>query len=918
MMGFLALVPCGFAIVDVNENGLSDLWEKQHNNGNLFGASFEAQGDEDGDGWSNSKEAVTGTDPKDGTPPAGLLTPQTIHHPSVWVDTNNDGIVDNQTVPKVEIKWPSLIGKQYQLSCSADLMPGTWLEVDGLRMGTGAEIGLFIPLTQPDGSIPERLFWRVAVTDVDTDGDGLTNHEENLRGTNPNNPDTDDDGMGDRWEIAYNLNPTTRYDATDDPDGDGIQNQYEYVLGFHPTVVNPAELAADRDDDDMPDGWEARTGNFKWSSQNQRYEFQRNLDWENPADAAQDRDTDGLTNLAEYQNNTYPLDPDTDDDFMPDGWEILNNGKTVIRTTGPAASAGSGNSQTPGTVSLNPLDTSDAVLDPDQDGLTNLQEYLNGTRPEQDDSDSDGTSDGDEADSGANPNNGSDAGVPGGPGGGTVVVDIPFAIGGDYAWWEMTIEGQGPTDTRNQKITSSKDAESGLGAYVGEPRMIKLHAGNKYRMTIKRMGGVEEDDGTKWYCWSANVGRDAGNNELLPLETTFENVGYYEPGERIEDAAIAYVVNGENQDGKKAFWVIDNRKGLFTQHIHDYGKNVAQSLEAFLLPVEVRSGQAINDGRYDISKNDESIYPRPGTVRANDEQKSLENALILYFEDCADNSQIEVRLNTYFDFKVGSGNPSELPSLRWILVEKPPGSPNLIPNEPNCLIKTITNSGGDMRGGLYSLRLTGVSDIEPQVWLPLAGPDISSYWQSEINYFKNVWGPAYRAKLHNKTLLLAAWPIRRVALENAIALKDMGELGKTLDWHGFPQGDYSPCGGRNVLGNENRLTIQGVVICFRKRNNMMYALIGREMGIQSVTLTAAADPSRNPFATGAPDSEATVESYRSGYDLHDGVPLDTVMRNRGRKMQEPGSWSRREWPSWETTAEVLTRAQADLLQQMIQ
>ena len=36
------------------------------------------------------------------------------------------------------------------------------------------------------------------------------------------------------------------------------------------------------------------------------------------------------------------------------------------------------------------------------------------------------------------------------------------------------------------------------------------------------------------------------------------------------------------------------------------------------------------------------------------------------------------------------------------------------------------------------------------------------------------------------------------------------------------------------LGNESRLTLHGVTTSFRKRNNMMYALIGREMGLPEV------------------------------------------------------------------------------------
>jgi hypothetical protein len=145
----------------------------------------------------------------------------------------------------------------------------------------------------------------------------------------------------------------------------------------------------------------------------------------------------------------------------------------------------------------------------------------------------------------------------------------------------------------------------------------------------------------------------------------------------------------------------------------------------------------------------------------------------------------------------------------------------------------------------------------------------------------------------------------------------MNQVGKTLDWSGFPQGTYSPCEGPQAGGDERRLTIQGVVVDFRKRNNMMYALIGREMGIPGIVLENAGDPKKNPFATGNPDTPATRESYRAGFDLSDGVTLRDVMRNRGRAMQEPNGWARREWPSWEVSADRLQRVQAAALQQLI-
>ena len=70
------------------------------------------------------------------------------------------------------------------------------------------------------------------------------------------------------------------------------------------TVKSPL----DSDNDGMPDAWEIAHG----------------LNPNDPSDADQDRDGDGLTNLQEYQLGTDPNNPDTDGDGVSDGQEVIN------------------------------------------------------------------------------------------------------------------------------------------------------------------------------------------------------------------------------------------------------------------------------------------------------------------------------------------------------------------------------------------------------------------------------------------------------------------------------------------------------------------------------------------------------------------------------------------------------------------
>ena len=83
-------------------------------------------------------------------------------------------------------------------------------------------------------------------------------------------------------------------------------------------------------------------------------EVENGLDPTNPSDGGEDMDSDGLSNLEEFQLGTHMDDRDTDMDGMPDGWEHDNG--------------------------LDPMDPS-ADSDADSDGRTDLEEYIDNTDP---------------------------------------------------------------------------------------------------------------------------------------------------------------------------------------------------------------------------------------------------------------------------------------------------------------------------------------------------------------------------------------------------------------------------------------------------------------------------------------------------------------------------------------------------------
>ncbi len=257
----------------------------------------------------------------------------------------------------------------------------------------------------------------------DTDGDGLTNEKELTLGSDPNNVDTDGDGLNDgieskirfcenpediilengtmpsNWYLDGNANWTLQQKTVK-------SGNYALKSGDIGDSQNSAiSFSGEYENGDKISFW------YKMSSDNgDRLIF--HVDGQNIASWSGETDWILFTYSVNpgfhdiellYRKDEYGsmgsdcawvdfVEPykylditnaDTDNDKMPDGWEHQHN--------------------------LNGTNASDASLDSDNDGLTNLQEYQNKTNPHNADSDGDGIKDGWEVNNKLNANDANDA-----------------------------------------------------------------------------------------------------------------------------------------------------------------------------------------------------------------------------------------------------------------------------------------------------------------------------------------------------------------------------------------------------------------------------------------------------------------------------------------------------------------------------
>ncbi|MFQ3344067.1 MAG: hypothetical protein ACKVI6_03200 [Candidatus Poseidoniales archaeon] len=204
--------------------------------------------------------------------------------------------------------------------------------------------------------------------------EGLPTHGEtseaakNWTHTDPNSIDSDGDTLPDGWEARYScnwsprnvgINPLNGSDYLNNPDGDGFDVNSDGILSLEEQLVNWMEYYLNTD---------ILYGNSTSSGLIYPDNFSTKLYHESWQGFASDSfgDHSSLFYSALVEGivtndigSSNPLDPDSDKDGMPDGWEFYHARWSLFEQSW----------------SLNLVNEGDNLGDPDGDGMNNWEEY---------------------------------------------------------------------------------------------------------------------------------------------------------------------------------------------------------------------------------------------------------------------------------------------------------------------------------------------------------------------------------------------------------------------------------------------------------------------------------------------------------------------------------------------------------------
>ncbi|WP_438961943.1 gliding motility-associated C-terminal domain-containing protein [Nonlabens sp.] len=332
--------------------------------------------DSDGDGVTDSDEVVDSTD---GTDPCSFETSSISLTPdAAWnaLDCDNDGVTNGDELTN---------GTDPQ----DDDTDGDGV-TDGDEIADGTDGADPCSFDISSASMTTDPAWNTA----DCDNDGVTNGAELTNGTDPQDPDTDGDGVTDGDEVndgtvgtdpcdylqsSVTVSPDAAWN-TADCDNDGVTNIDENTNGTDPQDE-------DTDGDGVTDGDEVNDGTVgtdPCSFQTSSASVTPDAAWN-----ALDCDNDGVTNGAEIANGTDPQDPDTDGDGVTDGDEV-NDGtdgtdpcdyESASVTLIPDAAWNTADCDNDGVTNDDELTNGTDPQDPDTDGdgVTDGDEVNDGT-----------------------------------------------------------------------------------------------------------------------------------------------------------------------------------------------------------------------------------------------------------------------------------------------------------------------------------------------------------------------------------------------------------------------------------------------------------------------------------------------------------------------------------------------------------